>query len=724
MLQSDFPGTIGTCEPLLSFLPRRSSLRAEVLTLLGLAHGMLHHYQESYDLFTEALTIDPTNGEVWYNRGLACRFTTRFGQAVQDFERAVALSRNETSELTRTFITEWEISRKDLEEAMREHGTSITLEQFIEREERFMHAMSLMRQSKWQEAELAFRQVIEMGGGLPHFWGNLGVSLIMQTRYEEAEAALRRALEMDPHYTLARTNLEKIPDVRRAGGPLGIELRELSQVQGIKQSIAFSEQGPSGSSPTTHTTIEKAGNALKRTGKLLGKQPPRYRFFLNPYRDARFTTCPQCGLKTRQRQCPLVIHEEAVYDDYYEEEGYYPEEEGLEGLVVECIEALGSYLADEQTDRVAREKSIAVLLAIYQRDLHADDSHGFAERAADQLVRYTTPLERQTIAEWIREALADEEQEITGSERQAYGKFWLDLQNEALDDEAYLRICRETGRISDLVDRLLALGRIDEAAQETRRADDYSLLGLANLFIQHGQDAVAECLMKARISAPIRPAKDAAGLVLRSQPGRAEEEKPDWRVLEWLQKYYRDRGNHAAELEMAQTLFRTQPSLKRYQELRDLSGRLDRWEGPRRELLAFLEQAKNTSLLIQIALDEGDIDQALQRLQGTAKKDGYGYTYIDRYGYYGYSDVAFEVARAAEETRPHAAIELYRQFAERLIAMRDRKRYELACTYLVKVRALYEKLGDGEAWTSYVTALREQNRNLRALKEELAEAGL
>jgi len=419
-----------------------------------------------------------------------------------------------------------------------------------------------------------------------------------------------------------------------------------------------------------------------------------------------------------------LYYDEARYDDYYEEEGYYPEEEGLEGLVKECIEALGNGLADEQADRVAREKSIAVLLAIYRRDLHADDSHGFAESAAEQLVRYTTPLERQTIAEWIREALADEEQEIAGSERQTYGKFWLDLQNETLDDEAYLRICRETGRTADLVDRLLALGRIDEAAQETRRADDYSLLGLANLFIQHGQDAVAERLVKARISGPIRPAKDAAGLVLRSQPGRAEEEEPDWRILEWLQKYYRDRGNHATELEMAETLFRTQPSLKRYQELRARSERLDRWEGLRRELLTFLEQARNTSLLIQIALDEGDIDQALQRLQGTAKKDGYGYTYSDRYGYYGYSDVAFEVARAAEEPRPHAAIELYRQFAERLIAMRDRKRYELACTYLVKVRALYEKLGEHEAWTSYVAALREQNRNLRALKEELANAGL
>jgi uncharacterized Zn finger protein len=144
----------------------------------------------------------------------------------------------------------------------------------------------------------------------------------------------------------------------------------------------------------------------------------------------------------------------------------------------------------------------------------------------------------------------------------------------------------------------------------------------------------------------------------------------------------------------------------------------------RRDLLACLEQARNTSLLIQIALDEGDIDQALQRLQGMAKKDAYGYSYSDPFGYFGFGDVTFEVARAAEETRPRAAIEIYQQFAERLIAMRDRKRYELASTYLVKVRALYEKIGEGETWTRYITALREQHRNLRALKEELARAGL
>ncbi len=40
----------------------------------------------------------------------------------------------------------------------------------------------------------------------------------------------------------------------------------------------------------------------------LGKQPPRYRFFLNPYQDVRFSTCQQCAKKTGQRKLPLFIH--------------------------------------------------------------------------------------------------------------------------------------------------------------------------------------------------------------------------------------------------------------------------------------------------------------------------------------------------------------------------------------------------------------------------------
>ncbi len=44
--------------------------------------------------------------------------------------------------------------------------------------------------------------------------------------------------------------------------------------------------------------------------KRFGKLRPQYRFFLNPYSDLRFTSCPICGNKTKQRKVPLVIHVE------------------------------------------------------------------------------------------------------------------------------------------------------------------------------------------------------------------------------------------------------------------------------------------------------------------------------------------------------------------------------------------------------------------------------
>ncbi len=43
------------------------------------------------------------------------------------------------------------------------------------------------------------------------------------------------------------------------------------------------------------------------------KPEKRYRFFLNPYDDMRFTSCPQCGVKMRQRKLPLSLFIEPKY---------------------------------------------------------------------------------------------------------------------------------------------------------------------------------------------------------------------------------------------------------------------------------------------------------------------------------------------------------------------------------------------------------------------------
>jgi uncharacterized Zn finger protein len=59
-----------------------------------------------------------------------------------------------------------------------------------------------------------------------------------------------------------------------------------------------------------------------------------------------------------------------------------------------------------------------------------------------------------------------------------------------------------------------------------------------------------------------------------------------------------------------------------------------------------------------------------------------------------------------------------------IIGHRNRQAYELASRFLIKIRALYEKLGKNEVWTRYIARLYERNSNLRALKNVLATAGL
>jgi uncharacterized Zn finger protein len=61
---------------------------------------------------------------------------------------------------------------------------------------------------------------------------------------------------------------------------------------------------------------------------------------------------------------------------------------------------------------------------------------------------------------------------------------------------------------------------------------------------------------------------------------------------------------------------------------------------------------------------------------------------------------------------------------ERLIAGRGRSNYQVACSYLVKIRSLYEKQDETEQWTAYIAWLRKRHSRLSTLKEEVAAAGL
>src|ERR1700686_2134266 len=91
IIQGNYAEAVATCERLLNYLPPHAPQRVDVLAQLGTAQAMLQNFPQSYEAFTEALALEPKNAELWYNRSMASRFVSRFGQALQDIERAIEL---------------------------------------------------------------------------------------------------------------------------------------------------------------------------------------------------------------------------------------------------------------------------------------------------------------------------------------------------------------------------------------------------------------------------------------------------------------------------------------------------------------------------------------------------------------------------------------------------------------------------------------------------------
>jgi len=177
-------------------------------------------------------------------------------------------------------------------------------------------------------------------------------------------------------------------------------------------------------------------------------------------------------------------------------------------------------------------------------------------------------------------------------------------------------------------------------------------------------------------------------------------------------------GDALASLDLTEALaaaedrFWLRPDLDSYAELRDLYRQVGQWEARQGAILAQLDDEGHHHLLTRIHLQEDQQDRALEAL-GPALASPWGS-----------DELALYVAGEVEAARPRAALLLYRHVAERAIASRTRHHYATAAHLLTRVRALYQALGEPEAWQTYVEDLRNEHRRLRAFQDELNKAGI
>lgn len=393
----------------------------------------------------------------------------------------------------------------------------------------------------------------------------------------------------------------------------------------------------------------------------------------------------ECAEADRWRDAATVY--QIVMEETLEGHPLLGDESGyLHGVVDRCVAGLAPCLdAEQQPSR--RQGILNALFRVYRWDIAMGGIEmGF--HVPDVILEQAGPEERRLVAGWVRETLPEDSLWA----RPTCGQFLLQLEEPWLDDEAYLRICRDTGLDQELVERLLARGRVDEAVAAARQAPVYKLPGMADIFVAHGRDREAHTLVRQRA-----------------------QSSGDARLIQWLKERALARGDRDEALALTETLFWQRPALERYQELRTVARPTGQWDRLRQAVLARLMDEKHALLLIEITLDEGDVDGALETLEGMRGTPRWRWVSERRIA---------SVARAAEEKRPREATRLHIEIALRLIARRGRGNYAVAAKHLERVRGLCWHLDDGAAWQTFIAGLREAHRRLPALQDELDKAGL
>ena len=382
----------------------------------------------------------------------------------------------------------------------------------------------------------------------------------------------------------------------------------------------------------------------------------------------------------------------------------YREEEGeVIGIVQSCVSGLAVCL-EMTTDPEERAHILETLVGIYTWDVNFGGI-GISDEVPEIILAQTTAAERAAIAQQIRHRLPTGDSWSANYHRQVYGGFLLDLEAEHLTDEDYLRICRETNRIHDLVERLLTLNRLEEAIEATQTASDYDMLRLADQVVAHGHHTTARSLIEARVP-----------------------HSKDSRLKEWLKVYAYKHNDLETVLTIAMELFWERPAVATYQEVQKAAQPLQRWAEVRAGILEQLALADKDTVLVEIYLEEGDLEQVLQAFDELIQKQqqrerqnpwGWRQANID--------NLRLRVARAIEGSHPWRAVELYMFTVQQLINARGRDNYATAAQHLLRVRDIYrahEDKGGMQKWAEVIATLREQNRRLPALQDELNRAQL
>jgi tetratricopeptide (TPR) repeat protein len=385
--------------------------------------------------------------------------------------------------------------------------------------------------------------------------------------------------------------------------------------------------------------------------------------------------------------------------------------------LVKCLEVQSALPQDEQLDTEVREELLTALFDLWK---FGSNYGGIEVDVAGAMAERVTEFERKMVESWLRAEMRSEQDFSSQWHNRSIIDFLATLkQVEHFSDEDLLEEYRKAGLYKELAEKLLQLGRENEA------------LGVAQANLIEYRDVTwfAEQLLKAGVAwgeAALGFVEARLGEVEQAMRGKRQDfagERTIDTYRGWLGEQYSIYGRPQQALKIELTRFQVNPDTTTYRAVRSaaqIAGQPQgAWSDLRPRLIHMLEQQSRWGALVTIYLDEGEVGHALSALAELERGSGgslagYGHSYYSAPG-----DYRIQVAQAAEEEYPEEAIRLYKSVIQKLIDGRGRENYQQAIGYMMRIRMLYQKQEREPEWQAYTTNLRNSNKSLRALKEEL-----
>jgi len=171
-----------------------------VLYGMGVFFAMQKQYDTAIEYFKKAVDAFPVFVEAHYNLAVAYKSIFDIANMIRAFRNVLDLTQPGT---------EYYESARDMiqmvEKSMRENNGP-GLDAFINAQDEFDRAFSLMEKGDWKNAIKGFERSIRWHSTLPQPYGNMGLCYAKMGNKQAALAAFERALEIDPNYEPAILN--------------------------------------------------------------------------------------------------------------------------------------------------------------------------------------------------------------------------------------------------------------------------------------------------------------------------------------------------------------------------------------------------------------------------------------------------------------------------------------------------------------------------------------